>query len=132
MINNPLLESENVIIHASYLINGSSDKLEVKQKSYKRLLSELLLAEKLNVQLVVFHPGCNKNTKKGLDSLIILLKYCLENTTKINIIIENMTKTNTLCQSWEDIKYVLDKIDNKRIGVCLDTAHCWGAGKKET
>ena len=79
----------------------------------------------------MFHPGCNKNTLKGLDSLILLLKYCLENTKSVNIVIENMTKTNTLCQSWKDIKYVLDKINNKRIGVCLDTAHCWGAGKKK-
>ena len=49
VINNSLLEFKNIIVHASYLINGSSDKLIVKQKSYTRLLNELLLAEKLNV-----------------------------------------------------------------------------------
>ena len=79
-----------------------------------------------------FIQAQGKNIKHGLDCLVDLVRLGLENTSTVNIVIENMTKTNMLCQSWNDMKYVLDELKyHKRVGVCLDTAHCWGAGKKQ-
>lgn len=127
-----LIQLSCVVVHGCYLLNPASTRPDVVEKTYKKFKEELQLCEQLDISYYVFHPGCSKDTQHGLDCLIQLINFGLKHTNKVKIVIENMTKTNTLCQSWKDIRYVLDNIqgDKKRVGVCMDTAHCWGAGHK--
>uniref|UniRef100_A0A7V3RDU4 Probable endonuclease 4 n=1 Tax=Mesoaciditoga lauensis TaxID=1495039 RepID=A0A7V3RDU4_9BACT len=51
------IESDKVMIHASYLINLASSKDEVIEKSKKLLKNEIKIAELLKIKYVNFHPG---------------------------------------------------------------------------
>jgi endonuclease IV len=42
-----------------------------------------------------------------------------------------MTQTNSLCQTWQEIEWVINHLNHSRVVCCLDTAHCWGAGPKK-
>lgn len=129
--NCPNLSSDKTVVHGCYLINPASIKEEVKVKSRKRFLEEIKLCDELNIKNYVFHPGVNKDTQKGLQETVDLIKVGLQETKNVNILVENMTKTNTLCQTWQEVEWVIKNVNDPRIGNCLDTAHCWGAGSKK-
>jgi len=124
--------SENIVVHGCYLINPASEREDVKIKSEKRFLEEVKLCDILNVGNYVFHPGTSKDTQKGLQKAVDLINLGVLETKHVNILVENMTKTNTLCQTWQEVEWVINHVaDNTRVGNCLDTAHCWGAGEQK-
>ena len=132
------LSSDKIVAHGCYLLNPSSANADVRNKTKKRFYEEILLCDKLNIGNYVFHPGTNKDTQKGLQMAVDLINFGLSETKNVSILVENMTKTNTLCQTWQEVEWVIshcDKIKNEkglfRVGNCLDTAHCWGAGNKK-
>lgn len=124
------LTGDQIVVHGCYLMNPASDRLDVRAKTKDMFVNELQLCDELGVGKYVFHPGCHPNPQKGLEYTVELIKHGLSHSTHVQILVENMTQTNRLCQTWEDIKWVLDQVNDKRVNVCLDTAHCWGAGKK--
>lgn len=125
------LSSEQVVVHGCYLMNPASEKEEVVAKTKPMFLNELSLCERMNVGKYVFHPGCSKDVQRGLQCTADLIKAGLEETKHTQILVENMTQTNRLCQSWEECRWILDHVNDPRLGFCLDTAHCWGAGPKK-
>jgi len=125
------LSSDKIVVHGCYLINPASVKEEVRVKAEKRFLEEVVLCDSLGVGNYVFHPGVNPDTQKGLDKTVELIKCGLQKTKNVNILVENMTGTNKLCQTWQEVEWVMKHVNDSRCGCCLDTAHCWGAGKKK-
>lgn len=124
------ISSDKIVVHGCYLINPASEREDVKIKSEKRFLEEVKLCDMLNVGNYVFHPGTSKDTQKGLQKTVDLINIGVLETKNVNILVENMTKTNTLCQTWQEVEWVINHVaDNSRVGNCLDTAHCWGAGE---
>jgi len=135
----PNLSSSKIAVHGCYLINPASTKDIVREKSKIRFLKEVKLCDTLNIGNYVFHPGTNKDIQKGLQKTVDLINMGLRETKYVNILVENMTKTNTLCQTWQEVEWVINHVENVthpetgklRVGNCLDTAHCWGAGEKK-
>jgi len=127
----PNLSSSQLVVHGCYLINPASTREDVRIKSRNRFLEEIKLCDTLNVGNYVFHPGVNKDTQKGLQKTVDLINIGLQETKNVNILVENMTKTNHLCQTWQEVEWVINNVNNSRIGNCIDTAHCWGAGEKK-
>ena len=127
----PNLSSDKIVVHGCYLINPASIKEEVRLKSQKRFLEEVKLCDILGVGNYVFHPGSNKDTQQSLQYTVDLINIGLNETKNVNILVENMTQTNSLCQTWQEIEWVINHLNNSRVGCCLDTAHCWGAGPKK-
>jgi apurinic endonuclease APN1 len=125
------LSKHQLVVHGCYLINPASKRDDVVAKSKIRFVEELKLCDKLNVQNYVFHPGTNKDTQVGLQKSLDLINLGLQESKNVNILVENMTKTNTLCQTWQEVDWVIKHANNPRVGSCLDTAHCWGAGEKK-
>lgn len=123
----PKLKKENIVVHGCYLMNPASSREDVRIKTEKLFINELQTCELLGVGKYVFHPGCCE--KGELSHTVELIKKGLVETKEVEILVENMTQTNRLCQTWEECKWVLDQVNNKRVKICLDTAHCWGAGK---
>ena len=127
----PNLSSNKIVVHGCYLINPASIKEEIKIKSEKRFLEEVKICDILGAGNYVFHPGSNKDTQKSLQYTVDLINLGLRETKNVNILVENMTKTNTLCQTWQEVEWIIKHVNNPRVGSCLDTAHCWGAGAKK-
>ena len=123
------LSPQQIAIHGCYLINLASEKPEVVEKGRVRILEELKQCEDLGLLYYVLHPGVCKDHVNGLRQFVAELDTALSQTSTVMVLVENMTGTNKLCETWDEIRYVLDHTQHPgRVGVCLDTAHCWGAG----
>ena len=118
-----------VVVHGCYLINIPSEREDVREKSLIKLVQELKQCERLGVEKYVLHPGICKDHTLGVKLLREGLVKALSETKFVKILIENMTGTNKLACTFEQLDDIIDGLGD-RVMACMDTAHCWGAGIK--
>ena len=125
---------EPVVIHAPYLINlGSPDEV-IWEKSVSLLRWTLQRGELLGATSVVFHTGSHRGS--GIDAGLARIAEAIvlilpETPPGVMLLLENdVGAGNSLGHNFEQISMVLDVLPQyeDRLGVCLDTAHLWGAG----
>ena len=123
-----------VVIHAPYLINlGSPDEV-IWEKSISLLRWTLQRGELLGAASVVFHTGSHRGS--GVDAGLARIAEAIalilpETPPSVMLLLENdVGAGNSLGHNFEQISMVLDVLPQyeDRLGVCLDTAHLWGAG----
>lgn len=128
--NNILME--NVICHAPYIINlANKEKIDSWQFSISFLKNEIKRCESLGIRYIVIHPGSSVNLTKeeGIKNIIEALNYVITNDHKCMILLETMAGKGSECgRTLEEIKTILDGVNNKNIGVCIDTCHLNDAG----
>ncbi len=123
-----------VVIHAPYLINLASPDEVIWHKSISLLRWTLLRGELLGASYVVFHTGSHKGS--GVDAGLARIAEAIglilpETPPDVMLLLENdVGAGNSLGHSFEQIGWVLNVLPQyeDRLGVCLDTAHLWGAG----
>lgn len=138
----------NLIVHSPYLINlARSENNDIYKKSIQRLKCDLINTSKLGGKGLVLHMG--KNTEKitfkeacvnmmnGIES--VLNDNKVKTQLEINptsILIENVAGQGTeMGHKIEDFAYFMNlidnnvNIDNRKIGICLDTCHLFAAGQ---
>jgi len=126
-------EYEYILPHDTYLINTGSPDPEIRKKSEEAFLDELKRCELLGLKMLNFHPGSHRGEMSDEDCLNLIadsVNRCLEKTDKVIAVIENTAgQGGSVGRSFEQIKYLLDKIEDKsRVGVCLDTCHLFASG----
>ena len=122
-----------VIIHMPYLPNPASPDKEKWEKSLESMIEELKRAELLNVPYVNIHIGKSMGApiedafKRIIKFLDIALK---EVKNEVVLLLENTAgQGSEIGTKFDEIKFILDNAKyKKRLGVCLDTAHLFGAG----
>ena len=124
------INSENVIVHAPYIVNlCNDDKFEF---SVSFLQQEVKRCEQLGMTKLVLHPGASVGLEKNhaINNIIKGLNIILEQNHRVVICLETMAGKGTeVGKTFEELKYIIDHVDNKsRIGVCLDTCHIHDAG----
>lgn len=123
-----------VVSHAPLLTNLSSDLPKTRVFSVNVMWAETKRSQILGIDNIVLHPGSVKGGSP--DNLIFSLK---ELNSKIassrvsytgNLLLENMVGLgNQILSKPEDFYNVFSKMsDTSNMGICLDTAHCFGAG----
>ena len=120
-----------VFIHGSYLINiaGAPDHVE---KSVACLVRNMEVAAEIGAKGVVFHAGSHKG--RGFDAVIgsatDALKRVLDASPEgPTLLVENSAGMGShLGSSFEELGAMVSAVDSDRIGVCLDTEHCFAAG----
>jgi deoxyribonuclease-4 len=132
----------NIYTHFPYIANlaGKSQKNSLawsgnsKVDNYLRVVIKQIEYEmgcvaKLGGKGVVIHPGSYPDREDGLNAIIKTLNK-IKFDENHSLLLENCAaEGNKLCKDFNEIAKVLDGADNKtNIGVCLDTAHVWGAG----
>src|SRR5438876_12009328 len=123
-----------VVIHAPYLINLASPDEVIWQKSISLLRWTLQRGELLGAASVVFHTGSHRGS--GIDAGLARIAEAIalilpETPPGVMLLLENdVGAGNSLGHNFEQISMVLDVLPQyeDRLGVCLDTAHLWGAG----
>ena len=132
MVENKI-NSNNVIVHAPYIVNLANRSDEDKYMFYVNFLSdELLRVKSLGFDKVVLHPGsavkCTR--EEGLKNISDGLNLVFDKTSDVKILLEFMAgKGNELGTSIEELKTIIDNVkDKSRIKVCLDTCHMNDAG----
>lgn len=138
--NDILLTREKIIqrnaklyIHSPYIINlcqepGSKDEYHVKL-----LIKNLEYGVKMGARGVVVHVGklCGRDTKIGLENMYKNILKCLEYaSTECPLLLETPAGqgSETLTSRGEFIEFI-NSIEDKRLGICLDTCHVYASGE---
>lgn len=128
------LDLDPVVLHAPYLINLAAPDDVIWEKSVSLLRWTLQRGSLLGASYVVFHVGSHKGA--GLDAGVervasAIARILPETPPEVVLLLENSVGAgNTLGGAFEDLAAVLNHLPEHtaRLGVCLDTAHLWGAG----
>lgn len=129
-----------IAIHAAYLVNlaGSDDALVAR--SQEVLVGELRVAPAFGAAIVNVHIGSHRGTDAATgtsrlaDGLARVLGEVEDGPDAAVLALENSAGGGDgLGTTVEEIANILDAaaargIPAGRLGVCLDTAHLWGAG----
>lgn len=132
MVDNNII-SDNVIVHAPYIINLANRQDESKVKFYiDFFVDELNRVKSLGFNKIVLHPGSAVNCTKqeGINNIILGLNEVISKSSDVIILIEYMAgKGNEVGSCIDELKLIIDGVaDKNRIGVCLDTCHMNDSG----
>lgn len=116
-----------------YIINLASAKTDIRKKSVAMAVEDLRRADSVGADCAITHIGTAAGMERGdaiakaAESLKEILNTAYGTRTKL--LIENSAgQGSTLGDTFEEIAEILDKTGDRRLGVCLDTAHLFGAG----
>ena len=132
LMKDNVIDINNVICHAPYIINLANDLEPSKYDfSISFLKQEINRCEELGVKYLVLHPGSSVGIERvhAMNNIINALNMVLKNSN-IVILLESMAGKGTECgKSIDELKYLIDGLDEKdKIGVCLDTCHLNDSG----
>lgn len=124
---------DEVIAHASYLINIGSNKPDVERKAVAALADEVDRCNQLDIPYLVLHPGSHLGA--GQETCIKQIAHNLDKVFdkidgKTMILLETMAGQGTnVGNTFEQLAAIRNLSCHKRkIGICLDTCHLFAAG----
>ncbi|WP_029513599.1 deoxyribonuclease IV [Mycoplasmopsis primatum] len=124
-----LIKPEDIIIHAPYIVNPAS--VTKHQFAIQFLIEEIERMNYIGAKYLVLHPGSftSFTIQESLDTFIYSIKEILSRTQNVTICVETMAGKGTeIGINFDQISYFIDKINNERFAVCLDTCHVFDAG----
>lgn len=126
-----------IYFHASYLVNLALPG-RIAELSIRRLIHELKVASRLGIKGTIVHLGSFKEftSEDGLplekeDPYIFLvssLKEILEETPKETLFIIENAGTRKVGKNLAELSTIIEKINNPRVKICLDTCHLFATG----
>lgn len=125
---------KEIVAHIPFIVNLATPDEEHLEKSINRVISELKRAAALEINNLVLHPGSFKSStrEEGINRLIKSLNYIYDNVKdlkKNKLCLETMAgQGHMLCSSFNEIKKILDNVNQKFFGVCFDVAHVFISG----
>jgi len=126
------IDFNNIVCHAPYIINlANKSQADKWDFSINFLINELNRCKFLGVNKIVVHPGSSVGItqEEGLDNIVEALKIILSKTSDVDILIETMAgKGNECGRNIDQVKYIIDNVNNDRLNVCVDTCHINDAG----
>ena len=119
--------------HAVYLINLAGDDVTMRQRSESTLSGYLAAADRLGISGVIFHTGSHKGAgfEKVLPQIREHLLHVLERADPkhAHLLIENNAGLGGCVGArFEEVRALLDAIDDPRASVCFDTCHAFASG----
>ena len=135
-----------IAVHAPYLINLCGGNEDFWHKSIATVANELRVGAQYGASFVVMHIGSHRGLERGegIRRLVEGMGRALANTPASEdangglrtpmLVLENASGSGDgIGSSIEDLADILSasaaaRLPMDRIGVCLDTAHLWGAG----
>lgn len=126
------LAIDPIYFHASYLVN-LADNERIGSASIQTLTDELRLAEKMQVKGTIIHLGSfklkdEKPTPQQYSILFSNIQQVLDNTPEETLFLIENAGNKKLCWSLEELGFIVKELNHRRVKVCLDTCHLWGAG----
>lgn len=123
-----------VAAHDSYLINLASPDEGLYKRSQEALWEEVGRAEALELPYLVIHPGSHRGggEEEGFYRIAraINLIHYQGPAMKVQILLETTAGQGaTVGGRFEHFARIIEQIEgNARVGICLDTSHCFAAG----
>jgi deoxyribonuclease-4 len=129
-----------IAIHAAYLVNLAGSDETLVARSREVLASELRVAPGFGARFVNAHIGSHRGTDVATgtarlaDGVAAVLAEVDDSPDAAVLVLENSAGGGDgLGTTVEEIAAIVDAcaargVPARRLGVCLDTAHLWGAG----
>jgi deoxyribonuclease-4 len=120
--------------HNSYLINLGSPDPEMFSTSVRAMTAEIGRAEAIGLPFIVMHPGSHGGAgeEAGLRQIARGLNEVARNTAgmRCRMALEiTAGQGRALGYRLEHLSWLIEHVrDEKRFGICLDTAHLFAAG----
>ncbi len=124
-----LIKPEDIIVHAPYIVNPSNP--EKSKFAIEFLVQEIERMNYIGSKLLVLHPGASLKFGKNLaiDTLVNSLKQIFSKTIDVEIMLETMSgKGSEIGSTLEELQIIINKVNDPRLGICLDTCHIWDSG----
>ena len=122
----------NYYVHTPYFINLASIDKKIRSNSIRLVREDLERSSLLEVKCVMTHLGSSKGMGRGksindvADSVLRIFGGYKGHT---KLLLENSAgQGDTIGDKFEELAQILDRVDNSELGICLDTAHMFGAG----
>ena len=119
--------------HAVYLINLAGDDETLRQRSESTLAGYLAAADRLGIDGVIFHTGSHKGA--GFEARLPVIREHLlrvmerADPRRSHLLIENNAGLGGCVGArFEEVRALLDAVDDERAGVCFDTCHAFASG----
>ena len=119
------------IAHMPYLPNIASSNSESFRKSVASLIDNMERCRRLGIDYLVTHMGSHLDhgKEKGLANVIRAVTSAMDRVDRVSILLENEAgHKNSVGDRIEDLAAVVDEVDGKRLGFCLDTCHLFASG----
>lgn len=119
-----------VFIHALYLVNLAAISPDLFEKSINALVTDLQNGARINSAGVIIHIGSHLGVgfDSAKDQLVAGLQRILSLTSGCDLVLENAAGQNGKIGSLSELAYLIEKVADPRLKVCLDTAHLFAAG----
>lgn len=137
-LENSHIDKKNIVVHMPYLPNLAAPKSESYDKSKKVLCEEIIRCDLLDIPYLILHLGSHLGLgeKNGIKQIVDACNFALDNFNSsyrrhlhLNILIENSAgQKNSIGSSFNEIKDILDELNDKTFGVCFDTCHAFASG----
>ena len=119
--------------HMPYLPNLASPKDDVYAKSLQALAEEMKRCHALGIPYLVTHLGSHLGSgwEAGLGRIVGAIEDAFSQTedSEVVLLLENTAGgVNSMGSSFEDMGAIIERLESKRLGVCLDTCHLFAAG----
>ncbi len=124
----------DIVSHASYLINLATSDRNKQAMSCNALMKELIRSSMLEIPFIVLHPGAHmgRGEKKGIEKIAAGINKIFAQTPaiKTRLLLETTAGQGTgIGYAFEQLASIMDKIEyQNRCGICLDTSHIFAAG----
>jgi deoxyribonuclease-4 len=125
---------KQVIAHVPLIVNPAGPNDAIWQNSKTRLATELSIADRLGIQLLVMHPGYygKLGKKVGIRRTVEALNdvFNAAETTRVVVLVETMAgQGSALGSRFEELAEIITGVEkNYLLGVCVDTCHVFAAG----
>ena len=118
--------------HLPYTVNPAGRDPKVAEFARMVLRDDLLRAGSFGGEYLNFHPGSHQGDgpEAGIDRLVATLKDVLAVPTgETMLLLETMSgQGSEVGCTFQQIREVLDRVADPRLGVCLDSCHLFAAG----
>lgn len=119
-------------IHAPYVINLASKEERIRASSIEILRGELERGSLLKASAMMFHPGSASGVgeEQGVKLVIDGMKKILrgyKGSTRFLIEI-SAGAGMVIGDTFEEVRAIMDGVEDERVGVCFDTAHAFASG----
>ena len=122
-----------IFLHLPYLPNIASSKSKFYKRSIRSIATDLQRAERLGAHYLISHIGhrLEASEEQAIEAVSQGIDQAFEKVKNaVILLLENTAGQGTeIGYSFDQIKKIIDGVsDRERVGVCLDTAHSFGAG----
>lgn len=120
-------------IHTPYYINLASEKKELRRSSVAIIREELERGSVIGAKYVMTHLGSSKgiDRARAVDMVAEGIAAVLEDSDGLSteLLLENTAgQGETIGDTFPELARILADVGNRRLGICLDTAHLLASG----